>query len=271
MATTRHILRILCLVVLLNLVHLSMGKEINSLHQPPQQVLCPKDVGVFHPDIPDLHGPGPVVAIGSDIVYRDIYTWVEILNELADVSNTEDITQVIQPCLRGSAAIWWIVELTGIERKELRKASLERWSFVLERRFGLPRPIAYAKFLSSWYTTQDLNQPPRIWIHQMAQYGKAAGISSRIQLWAIWRQFDQNLKNDIPKPITNTTLIDFLEKVDDVYLLWVTKSQGYLGGFPPSDSPSYSLYSGFPPCNSRVSSSNSGFINSVASAIRRLI
>ena len=139
MATTRHILRILCLAVLLNLIHLSMGKEINSLHQSPQQVLCPKDVGVFHPDTPDLHGPGPVVAIGSDIVYRDIYTWVEILNELADVSNSEDITQVIQPCLRGSAAIWWIVELTGIERKELRKASLERWSFVLERRFGLPR------------------------------------------------------------------------------------------------------------------------------------
>ena len=74
----------------------------------------------------------------------------------------------------------------------------------------------------------------------MAQYGKAAGFS-RIQPWAIWLKFDQNLKTDIPKPITNTTLIDFLEKVDDVYPLWVLKSQGHLGGFPPFDSPSYPL------------------------------
>ena len=257
MTTTRQILRILCLSVLLNLIHLSMGQEIKCLHQSSQQVLCPKDVGVFHPDIPDVHGPGPVVAVGSDMVYRDIYTWGDKLTEFADVSNTEDITQFIEPCLRGSAAIWWIVELTGIERKELRKASLERWSSLLTKRFGLPRRIAYDKFLSSWYTTQDLNQPPRIWIHQMVQYGKAANIHPSIQLWAIWLQFDQSLQSDIPKPTTNTTLIDFLEKVDDVYPLWVMKSQGYFGGVPASNSMIYSFYS--------------ESINAVANAVRRLI
>ena len=275
MATTRHILRILCLSVLLNLIHFSMSLENNSLHQSHQQVLCPNNVGFFHPDVPDVHGPGPVVAVGSDMIYRDIYIWVDMLSELVNISSTENITQVIQPCLRGSAAIWWLVELTSEEREKLREASLERWSSILIKRFGLPESVASEKFESSrytpksvalkrfdssWYTPQDLAQPPRVWIHQMIQYSKAADIYDLdfdLLLLAIWVHFDLNLRVDIPIPRTNTTLIEFLEKVDDAYPLWIAKSRGYFGGFRPS--------------NSRVPSSNSGFINVVANAVLRLI
>ena len=105
MAITRHLLRVLRLSLLLSMIPSSTSLQINSLQQLHQQVSCPEYVGVFDPNVPSVHGPGAVVTIGSDMVYRDIYTWVEILNELANVHGTEHITQAIQPCLRGSAAL----------------------------------------------------------------------------------------------------------------------------------------------------------------------
>ena len=129
MATTKQLLRILCLSVLLNLVHFSMSLQINPLHQ--------SDVGYFHPDFPDVHGRGPVFTDNGDLVHRDIYRWVEKLKGLANTHGTKAVAEVIQPCLRGSAATWWIIELTDEERKELRKANLQRWSSVLIDRFKL--------------------------------------------------------------------------------------------------------------------------------------
>ena len=257
MATIRYVLRVLCLSVLLNLIHFSMGLENDSLHQSRRQVLCPVDVGVFNPDVPDVHELGPVVVVDSDTIYRDIYIWVELLDELANVSSTEDIAQVIQPCLRGSAAIWWLVELTGMEREALRKASLPQWSSILIKRFGLPEIMAHKLFRISRYTPQDLAQPPRVWIHQMIQYGKAAGIDPDMLVVDIWLQFDSNLYRDIPIPSMDTTLTQFLANVDDAYPYWIAKSRGYFGGFRADDS--------------TVTSLNCGLFDSAANAIRRLL
>lgn len=257
MATTGHILRILCLSVLVNLIHFSMSLENDSPHSSQHQVLCPAHVGVFYPDLPDLYGPGPVIAVGSDIVYRDIYTWVDMLNELANISSTKDITQAIQPCLRGSAAIWWIVELTGEERGGLREASLKQWSSTLTERFGLPPHVAFDKLENSWYTTQDLDKPPRIWIQQMVHFAKAAEIHPGLQVYRIWLQFDDNLRSCMYRPTVNTTLMEFLAQVDERYPALVMRSQGAFGGFPPSNSP--------------IPGSNSGLFDHVANAVRRLI
>ena len=253
MAITRHILQVLCLSVLLNLIHFSMGLENDSLHQSRQQVLCPLDVGLFNPDVPDVHELGPVVTVGNEMIYRDIYTWVELLDELANASSAEDITQVIQPCLRGSAAIWWLVELTGMEREALRKASLPQWSSVLIKRFGLPQVMAHKMFRSLRYTPQDLSQPPRVWMHQMIQYSKAAGIDPDMLISDIWLQFDPSF--NIPFPMMDT-LAQFLERVDDAYPYWIAKSRGYFGGFRTSEF--------------TVPSSNCGLIDSAANALRAI-
>ena len=201
-----------------------MSLQTNSLQQPHQQASCPEYVGSFDPDAPSVHGPGPVVTIGSDIVYRDIYTWVDILNELANVHGTEHITQVIQPCLCSTAAIWWTVELTGEEREKLRKADLQRWSSVLIERFKLPWRDVIDRLTSSEYTVQDLDQRPRIWIHQMLQDAKALGMEDNILVF-IWSALDRVLREDIPKPDSTTKLIDFLERVDKMYPHWVMKKQ----------------------------------------------
>ena len=227
MAITRHLLRILHLSLLLNMIPSSMSLQINSLQQPHQQLSCPEYVGVFDPNVPSVYVPGPVVTIGSDMVYRDIYTWVEILNELADILSDKDvITQVIQPCLRGSAATWWNFELTGEEREKLRKANLRLWCSILMQRFKFPTADAWGRYFSISYDTQDLDLHPRIWFHQMIQYNRPFGADNTFsQLWSIWAQLDRDLRKDIPMPNSTTKIIDFLETVDEMYPTWVIKYQ----------------------------------------------
>ena len=214
MATIKQLLRILCLSLLLNLVHISISLQINPLHQ--------SDVGYFHPDFPDVHGRGPVFTDNGDLVHYDIYRWVEKLKGLADTHGTEAVAEVIQLCLRGSAATLWIIELTDEERKELRKANLQRWSSVLIDRFTLLPFIAVSKLVTSEYSWRELYQPLRIWIRQMVLNMTAAGIDSTFsQLFIIWNSMHPNLSADIPMPDETTEFVDFLEEVEEMYPAWV--------------------------------------------------
>ena len=203
--------------------------------RPP--VLKAKEVGFYNPDVPDEHGKGPVATVGSDTVYRDIYTWVERLKDLVHVHGAADVRQIIQPCLRGSAATWWIAELTDDDRKKLRDADLQRWYSLLIRRFKMQTSVAISQLTSSSYSPQDLHRSPRIWIHQMLHFAKAAEMDSTYnQLTIVWNRLDANLRKDIPMPKPNTRLADFLDQIDAMYPTWVDikKIGGYRQhGFQP--------------------------------------
>ena len=203
-----------------------------------RQMLKAKDVGFFNPDTPDEHGLGPVATVGSETVYRDIYTWVERLKDLMHTYGPDEVRWIIQPCLRGSAATWWIAELTDEDRRRLRDSELHRWFLVLIKRFKLQTSVALSRLVSQSYSSYDLSRSPRIWIHQMLHYARAAEIDSPFnQLTIIWNRFDANLRRDIPMPKPHTRLADFLEQIDAMYPTWVDiKKSGYRQhGFQPRD------------------------------------
>ena len=191
------------------------------------QVLKPTDVGLFNPDLPNEHRLGPVAMVGSDTVYRDVYTWVDSLKDLSRMHGTKEVRQVIQPCLRGSAATWWIVELTDKDRKKLRNANLEGWFALLIERFKMQQSVAIKKLISSSYTQKDLDQSPRVWVHEMLRYARAAGLESTyVGLYIIRSRFVEKLRKDIPLPTPTTELIDFLEQLDTLYLVWREQEHG---------------------------------------------
>ena len=84
--------------------HLPPHPPIPAETPPTSYRLKPKDVGFFNPDTPDEHGLRPVTTVGSETVYRDIYTWVERLKDLMHSYGPDEVKWIIQPCLRGSAA-----------------------------------------------------------------------------------------------------------------------------------------------------------------------
>ena len=183
-----------------------------------RQILKPKDVGFFNPDTPDEHGLGPVATVGSETVYRDIYTWVERLKDLMHTYSPDEVKWIIQPCLRGSAATWWIAELTDEDRRKLQDSELYRWFSLLIKRFKLQTSVALSRLLSQSYSSYDLSRSPRIWIHQMLHYARAAEIDLLFnQLTIIWNGFDANLRRDIPMPKPHTRLAEFLDYIDVMY------------------------------------------------------
>ena len=203
-----------------------------------RSTLKAKDVGFFNPDTPDEHGLGPVATVGSETVYRDIYTWVERLKDLMHTYGPDEVKWIIQPCLRGSAATWWIAELTDEDRRKLRDSELYRWFSLLIKRFKLQTAVALSRLVSQSYSSNDLSRSPRIWIHQMLHYARAAEIDSTFnQLTIIWNRFDANLRRDIPMPKPHTRLTEFLDHIDIMYPTWVDiKKSGYRQhGFPPRD------------------------------------
>ena len=223
-------------------------QSIETPHPPQRQtyfeapltsrlpMLKPKDVGIFNPDVSDEHGKGPVATISNETVYRDIYTWVERLKDLVHLHGSDDVRHVIQSCLRGSAATWWIAELTDEDRKKLRNAELQRWYSLLISRFKMQTSVALTRLISSSYSMRDLDRPPRIWIHQMLHYAKAAEMDSTYnQLSIIWNRLDAALRKDIPMPKPHTRLIDFLDQVDAMYPTWfdIKKSSYRQHGFQP--------------------------------------
>ena len=143
MAKTLQLLRVLWASLIL-----CFFLQLWPSSRPQHQVLQPKDVGLFNPDVSDEHGLGPVAMVFIDTVYRDIYTWVDCLRDLARTNSTNEVKQVIQPCLRGGAGTWWIVELTDKDRKKLRNANLEGWFSLLIERFKMQQSVAIKSSLA---------------------------------------------------------------------------------------------------------------------------
>lgn len=95
-----------------------------------------EDVGFFDPGFqPEQeHGkttPGPVVNAGKYAYYLDVFVFVDRLKELARKHGPEKVIDLIPSCLRGTALIWWTVEVDDFGKELLEGAKLEQWTSIL--------------------------------------------------------------------------------------------------------------------------------------------
>ena len=86
-----------------------------------------EDVGFFDPSFQPKQEhrnttPGPVVNAGKHMYYLDVFVFVNWLKELAWKHSAAAIINLIPSCLRGSALIWWTVEVDDMA-KELLEGS----------------------------------------------------------------------------------------------------------------------------------------------------
>ena len=178
----------------------------------------PEEVGYFDPDYQSEEGTnGPIVSVGKYVWFRDVYIFVTRLQDF--VAQGKDIKSIITSCLRGSALMWYLAELSEEERAALRNnADLERWYELLIRRFKVDTCIAMSQLLSpsSCYTLANArHNPPRVWALYMLHLAKSAGFDSTYkQLNILWNQLDCEIRRDVPKPKPGTLLTTFLDDMD---------------------------------------------------------
>ena len=71
-----------------------------------------------------------------------------------------------------------------------------------ETAYQIQQSVALIKLTSSSFTRNDLDQLPRMWIHEMLRYAKAAGLESTYMgLSIIWSRFAAKLRKDISMPV----------------------------------------------------------------------
>ena len=191
-----------------------------TYHTNPSQLRA-EHVGYFDPEYQPEHGQqGPVVNAGKYVYYRDVYVFVDRLKDLA---MQHDVKQVISSCFRGSALMWYSMELTDLERTGLRNSDPALWYTTLINRFKTRTSVALSQLVGQTYSLHDIKHTsPRAFIQQMLHLAKSAEFHSTYnQLTLLWNQFAVNLRRDLPEPQPSTTIGQFLEQVDTKTPIWM--------------------------------------------------
>ena len=191
--------------------------SIASLNLPTY--IRPEEVGYFDPDYQSEQGTSsPIVSVGKYVWFRDVYMYVTRLKDF--VALGKDIKSVITSCLRGSALMWYLMELSEEDRARLRSATdLENWYQLLISRFKVDTGVALSQFFSpsSSYTLASArHNPPRVWAHYMLYLAKSAGFDSTYnRLNLLWNRLDCEIRRYVPKPEPDTLLTAFLDAMDE--------------------------------------------------------
>lgn len=204
-----------------------------SFPAPPGPQLRAEEVGYFDPEYQQEHGlngsNGPVVNAGKHVFYKDVYIFTNRLKDLAVQRGEEDTKAVVSSCFRGSALMWYSMELTDLERDLLRDntTNLDRWCTTLIKRFKTRTAVALSQMVGQMYSLNDMRHTtPRAFIQQMLHLAKSAELhSTHNQLTMIWNQFAVNLRIHIPEPQASTTIGQFIEQVDSKTAIWYEMAQ----------------------------------------------
>ncbi|KAM0801511.1 hypothetical protein BDR22DRAFT_888412 [Usnea florida] len=209
--------------------HAPLQPPVHSFPAPPSPQLRAEEVGYFDPEYQQEHGSlnGPVVNAGEYVFYKDVYIFTDRLKDLAVQRGEADIKAVIALCLRGSALMWYYLELTELERGLLRDANLDHWYTTLIKRFKTRTAVALSQLVGQTYTLNDiLYASPRAFIQHMLHLAKSAEMhSTHNQLTLIWNQFAVNLRRDLPEPTPSTTVGQFMDQVDSKTAIWLEMAQ----------------------------------------------
>ena len=185
------------------------------------------DVGFFDPSYEDANNTSakdaPVVNAGRHVFYRDVYAFVDRLKDMAHLKGEEKIREVLPTCFRGTALTWHSMELTELEKRGLRNATVDEWSETLIEKFKERTSVALQHLQSEHYNMNDARQgrTPRSFAQSMLRHAKAAQMTSVYnQLSLAWNNLALEFRRDIPEPTVSTTISQFLGQLDAKENLW---------------------------------------------------
>lgn len=176
--------------------------------------LKPDDIGYFNPE---AEGTESTVSSGKVLFYRDIYSFVDRLNDIAASKGQDTVKDVLVQCFRGSAQEWHTNELTSFEKESLRTASLERIGSLLINRFKERGSVALAALQTERYGFREAKaqKSPRSFAQAMFRHAKAAEMTSVYnQLLSVWNALDLDFQMLMPEPTSSTTMGQFLDMLD---------------------------------------------------------
>ena len=83
------------------------------------------DIGFFDPSLNDPDDT-PIVTVGRHSFYRDVYSYVDRLKDLAKQRSPNKLRTILPECFRSNAQIWYSIELGEMEKDLLRSMLIEK-------------------------------------------------------------------------------------------------------------------------------------------------
>ena len=82
------------------------------------------NLGFFHLDALDNYGPSNIIFAHKETIYREVFIFVERVNDYAHVVSEVVVRDNLSLCLRGSAMTWYLKEMNDFKRRTFRSLSL---------------------------------------------------------------------------------------------------------------------------------------------------
>ena len=189
--------------------------------------LTHKEVGYFDPSYPSTDD-SPIANEHGSVFYRDVYVFVDRLEDLVSFKGEPTVRELVPSCLRGSALIWYTTELTDLEKRGLRNATVKEWCETLITTFKEQTSVALQNLQSERYTMADARKQvhPRSYVQKILRNAKAAQMTSvHNQLTLAWNNLDIEFKAQVPAPSPTTTISGFLNDLDAKASVWYEQAR----------------------------------------------
>ena len=164
-----------------------------------------------------------VINLRKHVFYRNIYTFVNRLNDVKSLREKDKRRHIISQCLRNTTLIWHFTELFDVEKEIYRDMSFENWCKMLIKRFKKRASAAlnYLQFIK--YTLQDvrLRKDSRVFAQNLFKHAKVVSLTFVYnQLILAWNNLDWQFKQHISQFTKNTTIQTFLKQLNNNCDIW---------------------------------------------------
>ena len=138
---------------IINLIRTSAVTTPTAIPQSQREWKA-EEVGFFDSSLDDVND-APIVTVDRHSCYRDIYSYVDRLKDLAKQRSPDKLRTILPECFRGDTQIWYSIELGEMEKDLLRSVPLEKWYEALIKRFKTRTPRALELLQTERYTFVD--------------------------------------------------------------------------------------------------------------------
>ena len=164
-----------------------------------------------------------IMNLKKHVFYRDIYAFVNRLNDVKSLREKDKLRHIISQCLRDTVLIWHFTELFDVEKEIYRDMFFKNWCKVLIKRFKkrVFAALNYLQFIK--YTLQNvrLRKDSRIFAQNLFKHAKVVNLTFVYnQLILAWNNLDWQFRQHISQLTKNTTIQTFLKQLNNNCDIW---------------------------------------------------
>ena len=158
-----------------------------------------------------------IVYSNKHVFYKNVYVFVERLQNMIKQHNEKIIENLVIACLRDEILKWYIVEIDDDYRDLFRDVKFDNWNRILINRFKIRIFVILNRLTNQKYSLNDIKRKVifRTWFLQMFRYVKIVNFFDVFnQLIMIWNRIDVLFRRDIFESNFQIIIKRFLKNID---------------------------------------------------------